>query len=256
MIAVAAVRVLGVEGSSYRPPTASGWRIRWSARHPVRAQLREPDQLVRADRRDPPRGAACRSPSTTRRARAALRAGFTAIRDGARSASRGIATCRAQRGRGARRDDRRARAHGVDFSFAPVLDLDWGSSTVIGDRAFTATRTSVAHWRPVAWALRSRAMAPSASTFPGTATSRPIAHEVPSTSADGRDPRPRPRAVRGAAQGGLEGISRAHVVYRRSRRQPAGYRACGCRRSCAGASASTASFLDDLAWPARTARRT
>ncbi len=27
-------------------------------------------------------------------------------------------------------------AHGVDFSFAPVLDLDWGGSTVIGHRAF------------------------------------------------------------------------------------------------------------------------
>jgi beta-N-acetylhexosaminidase len=28
------------------------------------------------------------------------------------------------------------RALGVDFSFAPVLDLDWGRSSVIGDRAF------------------------------------------------------------------------------------------------------------------------
>jgi beta-N-acetylhexosaminidase len=28
------------------------------------------------------------------------------------------------------------RAHGVDFSFTPVLDLDWGRSAVIGDRAF------------------------------------------------------------------------------------------------------------------------
>lgn len=28
------------------------------------------------------------------------------------------------------------RAHGVDLSYAPVLDLDYGTSTVIGDRAF------------------------------------------------------------------------------------------------------------------------
>lgn len=28
------------------------------------------------------------------------------------------------------------RAHGVDFSFTPVLDLDWGRSGVIGDRSF------------------------------------------------------------------------------------------------------------------------
>lgn len=30
------------------------------------------------------------------------------------------------------------RAHGVDLSFTPVLDLDWGRSAVIGDRAFHA----------------------------------------------------------------------------------------------------------------------
>lgn len=30
------------------------------------------------------------------------------------------------------------RAHGVDFSFAPVLDLDYGASSVIGDRSFHA----------------------------------------------------------------------------------------------------------------------
>jgi beta-N-acetylhexosaminidase len=28
------------------------------------------------------------------------------------------------------------RAHGVDLSYAPVLDLDYGVSSVIGDRAF------------------------------------------------------------------------------------------------------------------------
>jgi beta-N-acetylhexosaminidase len=32
------------------------------------------------------------------------------------------------------------RACGVDLSFTPVLDLDHGPSTVIGDRAFPATR--------------------------------------------------------------------------------------------------------------------
>ena len=29
------------------------------------------------------------------------------------------------------------RTHGVDFSFAPVLDVDFGSSSIIGDRAFS-----------------------------------------------------------------------------------------------------------------------
>ena len=37
------------------------------------------------------------------------------------------------------------RAHGVDFSFTPVLDLDHGASTVIGDRAFHGNPNAVAH---------------------------------------------------------------------------------------------------------------
>lgn len=35
------------------------------------------------------------------------------------------------------------RACGVDFSFTPVLDLDWGNSAVIGDRAFAASPQTV-----------------------------------------------------------------------------------------------------------------
>ena len=37
------------------------------------------------------------------------------------------------------------RAHGVDFTFAPVLDLDYGSSTIIGERAFHRNPNAVAH---------------------------------------------------------------------------------------------------------------
>src|SRR5213594_1590888 len=36
------------------------------------------------------------------------------------------------------------RAHGVDFSFAPVLDVDFGTSGVIGDRSFSDEPTVVA----------------------------------------------------------------------------------------------------------------
>ena len=35
------------------------------------------------------------------------------------------------------------RAHGVDFSFTPVLDMDYGDSLVIGDRAFHGDATSI-----------------------------------------------------------------------------------------------------------------
>ena len=37
------------------------------------------------------------------------------------------------------------RSHGVDFSFAPVVDLDYGRSSVIGDRAFHRNPNAVAH---------------------------------------------------------------------------------------------------------------
>ena len=40
---------------------------------------------------------------------------------------------------------RELRAHDIDFSFTPVLDLDFGASTVIGDRAFHGNPNAVAH---------------------------------------------------------------------------------------------------------------
>ncbi len=36
-------------------------------------------------------------------------------------------------------------AHGIDFSFTPVLDLDYGASSVIGDRAFHRNPNAVAY---------------------------------------------------------------------------------------------------------------
>ena len=69
------------------------------------------------------------------------------------------------------------RACGVDLSFTPVLDLDHGASGVIGDRAFhrdprvvTLLAKSLMHGL-----LLRRHGATAASTFPGTATSRPTA---------------------------------------------------------------------------------
>ena len=40
---------------------------------------------------------------------------------------------------------RELRAHDVDFSFTPVLDLDFGASAVIGDRALHGNPNAVAH---------------------------------------------------------------------------------------------------------------
>lgn len=60
------------------------------------------------------------------------------------------------------------RAHGVDHSFAPVVDLDYGVSSVIGDRAFHARAHAVAELA-VAYVhgMRDAGMAATAKHFPG-----------------------------------------------------------------------------------------
>jgi beta-N-acetylhexosaminidase len=60
------------------------------------------------------------------------------------------------------------RAHGVDISFAPCVDLDYGVSEVIGERSFHASADAVAQ---LAWAwmhgMREAGMAATAKHFPG-----------------------------------------------------------------------------------------
>jgi beta-N-acetylhexosaminidase len=60
------------------------------------------------------------------------------------------------------------RAHGVDISFAPCVDLDRGMSEVIGDRAFHASADAVAQLAG-AWmyGMRDAGMAATAKHFPG-----------------------------------------------------------------------------------------
>jgi beta-N-acetylhexosaminidase len=59
-------------------------------------------------------------------------------------------------------------AHGVDFSFAPCVDLDYGLSEIIGDRAFHA-RADVVAQLAVAYTrgMRDAGMAATAKHFPG-----------------------------------------------------------------------------------------
>jgi beta-N-acetylhexosaminidase len=60
------------------------------------------------------------------------------------------------------------RAHGVDISFAPCVDLDHGVSEVIGDRSFHAQPDAVGQLG-VAWmhGMRAAGMAATAKHFPG-----------------------------------------------------------------------------------------
>ena len=108
------------------------------------------------------------------------------------------------------------RAVGIDLAFAPVLDLDFGLSSVIGDRAFHRDPDAVARLgAALASGLKRAGMAATGKHFPGHGGIAADSHlELPVD--------PRPRADLEAAdlvpfrrliEGGLPSVMMAHVVY-------------------------------------------
>jgi beta-N-acetylhexosaminidase len=107
-------------------------------------------------------------------------------------------------------------AHGVDFSFTPVLDLDHGRSTVIGNRALHRNPNAVAHLASaLCRGLRSGGMAAVGKHFPGHGFVRADSHaelpldERPLAALENDDLIPFAALVRL----GIEAIMPAHVVY-------------------------------------------
>lgn len=125
------------------------------------------------------------------------------------------------------------RAVGVDFSFAPVLDLDRGVSRVIGDRAFGESVNAVSDLA-LAWAegVRAAGMAAVGKHFPGHGGVAADSHEeLPSDDRPFRDIEmedlvPFQRMI----QRGLEAVMPAHVVYPRVDPNPAGFSPFWLRR--------------------------
>ncbi len=118
------------------------------------------------------------------------------------------------------------RAHGVDFSFTPVLDLDYGRSAVIGDRALHRNANAVAHLACALVAgLRAGGMSAVGKHFPGHGFVAADSHlEIPvdERSLDviaAADLVPFGALVRQ----GLEAVMPAHVVYAAVDGEPAGY---------------------------------
>ena len=118
------------------------------------------------------------------------------------------------------------RAHGVDFSFAPVLDLDHGASAVIGDRAFHRNPNAVAHLAAaLVDGLRAGGMAGVGKHFPGHGCVAADSHtDLP---VDGRSLAEIATAdlvpFAALVHRGLEAIMPAHVVYPAVDSEPAGY---------------------------------
>ena len=118
------------------------------------------------------------------------------------------------------------RAHGVDFSFTPVLDVDYGESAVIGDRAFHRNPNAIAHLASALHGgLRAGGMAAVGKHFPGhghvvadSHTDLPVDERAfAALVADDLVP------FGALIHRGLEAIMPAHVVYPAVDGDPAGY---------------------------------
>ena len=118
------------------------------------------------------------------------------------------------------------RAHGVDLSFTPVLDVDHGASSVIGDRSFHRDPVAVAELAlSLMHGLKAGGMAAVAKHFPGHGHVRADSHlELPIDERsydeiEHADLGPFKRLIAAA----LPAIMPAHVVYRSVDDKPAGF---------------------------------
>ncbi len=114
------------------------------------------------------------------------------------------------------------RALGVDFSFAPVLDLDWGHSGVIGDRAFHRDPQAVA---ALAGALiegmHDAGMACCGKHYPGHGWAAADSHVA--IPVDERSLAELEADITPYRQLRLDAVMPAHVVYPQVDARPAGF---------------------------------
>lgn len=117
------------------------------------------------------------------------------------------------------------RAHGVDFSFTPVLDLDWGRSAVIGDRAFhhdpRVVTMLAAH---LSHGLALAGMANCGKHFPGHGWAEADSHTALPRDERGRDELLAADAAPYRWLGlQLSAVMPAHIVYDAVDAEPAGF---------------------------------
>lgn len=119
------------------------------------------------------------------------------------------------------------RACGVDFSFTPVLDLDWGRSAVIGDRSFAGDPMVVSELAiALQQGLARGGMGSCGKHFPGHGwVEADSHHEIPQDERtleqmrEDDDIQPFARMIRQ----GMPAIMPAHVIYPSVDSKPAGF---------------------------------
>lgn len=117
-------------------------------------------------------------------------------------------------------------AHGVDFSFAPVLDLDYGSSSVIGDRALHFDPGAVGRLSAgLISGLTAAGVAAVGKHFPGHGFAALDSHvSVPRDERELVEIRRKDMVPYAAAiAAGMGGVMPAHVIYPKADAEPAGY---------------------------------
>ena len=118
------------------------------------------------------------------------------------------------------------RAASIDLCFAPCVDLDWGASEIIGDRAFHSNPDAVGELAAAfCRGLRSAGMAAVAKHFPGHGAVVADSHlKLPVDRRDYGilldDMRPYDKLI---SNGLVAGVMLAHVVYHEMDELPAGF---------------------------------
>ena len=117
------------------------------------------------------------------------------------------------------------RAAGVDLSFAPVLDLNWGMSGVIGDRAFHREPETVAALASAYMSgMRAAGMSATGKHFPGHgAVVQDSHHTLPVDRRDYADLDEDLLPFQRLSGKGLAGVMTAHVLYSQVDDQPASF---------------------------------
>lgn len=119
------------------------------------------------------------------------------------------------------------RACGVDFSFTPVLDLDYGESGVIGDRSFARDpRVATLLAKSLMHGLRSAGMASCGKHFPGHGFVKADSHtEIPVDRRSLKAILADDAAPYGWLSTTLDSVMPAHVIYPKVDSRPAGFSA-------------------------------
>ena len=118
------------------------------------------------------------------------------------------------------------RAVGVDFSFAPVLDLCTPVSRVIGERAFHHDPETIARLaQAYMYGMRAAGMCAVGKHFPGHGSVAADSHHEPPVDERAFDVLEAQDMVpfRHTIAAGLEAIMPAHVIYPQVHEQPAGF---------------------------------